>query len=168
MPESRAAAAHARARSPEEAEDPLRLFTTLARTGLFLEALQRECLGQHGLSFNEYSVLRLLQRAEGRRLSPKALAHEIVCTSGAMTKLLDRLQRGRRIRRRPDPSDRRGVLIELTRTGDALAEAASATYRAGRERVLARLRPRDIASIDRRLEALLAGFEADRETTGRG
>jgi DNA-binding MarR family transcriptional regulator len=142
-------------------EDPLAMFTTLARTGLFLEALQRECLQPHGLSFNEYSVLRLLQRAPGRALSPKALSREIVCTSGAMTKLLDRLQRARRVRRRPDPDDRRGVLVELTRTGDAVADAAAASYREGRERVLERLRPRDVASIGRRLATLLAGFEAD-------
>ena len=142
-------------------DDPLAMFTVLARTGLFLEALQRECLQPHGLSFNEYSVLRLLQRAPGRALSPKVLSKEIVCTSGAMTKLLDRLQRARRIRRRPDPGDRRGVLIELTRTGDAVADAAAASYREGRERVLERLRPRDVASIGRRLATLLAGFEAD-------
>lgn len=142
-------------------DDPLAMFTVLARTGLFLEALQRECLQPHGLSFNEYSVLRLLQRAPGRALSPKALSQEIVCTSGAMTKLLDRLQRARRIRRRPDPDDRRGVLVELTRTGDAVADAAAASYREGRERVLERLRPRDVASIGRRLATLLAGFEAD-------
>ncbi len=78
-----------------------------------------------------------------------------------MTKLLDRLQRARRIRRRPDPDDRRGVLVELTRTGDAVADAAAASYREGRERVLERLRPRDVASIGRRLATLLAGFEAD-------
>ena len=35
----------------------------LARTDLFLDALQRECLGEHGLTFSEYSVLRLLQQA---------------------------------------------------------------------------------------------------------
>ncbi len=147
-------------------DDPLAMFTTLARTGLFLDALQRECLQPHGLSFNEYSVLRLLQRAPGRALSPKALRREIVCTSGAMSKLLDRLQRARRIRRRPDPDDRRGVLIELTRTGDSVADAAAASYRAGRQRVLERLRPGDVQSIGRRLATLLAGFEADYAEAG--
>ena len=83
-----------------------------------------------------------------------------------MSKLLDRLQRARRIRRRPDPDDRRGVLIELTRTGDSVADAAAASYRAGRQRVLARLRPGDVQSIGRRLATLLASFEADYAEAG--
>ena len=161
MPESRGRLRSLPTRAAEPDDDPLAVFTTLARTGLFLEALQRECLEPHGLSFNEYSVLRLLQRAPDRALAPKALANEIVCTSGAMTKLLDRLQRARRIRRRPDPADRRGVLIEITRTGDNVAEAAATSYRTGRERVLEHIRPRDVASIGRRLSTLLDGFEAD-------
>jgi len=163
MSASQARVATTRAGAHESENDSLAVFTTLARTGLFLDALQRECLGAHGISFNEYSVLRLLQRAPDRALSPKSLTREIVCTSGAMTKLLDRLQRARRVRRRPDPADRRGVLVELTRKGDADAEAAAATYREGRERVLAQLRPQDVASIGRGLEKLLTGFEADHE-----
>jgi len=165
MSESQAQAAAAPDPTHGPEDDALGLFTTLARTGLFLDALQRECLGAHGLSFNEFSVMRLLQRAPGRSLTPKALAREIVCTSGAMTKLLDRLQRARRVRRKPDPEDRRGVLVELTRKGDSDAEAAASTYREGRERVLAKLRPRDVVSIGRNLESLLAGFESDHEAT---
>ncbi|MCR9095647.1 MAG: MarR family winged helix-turn-helix transcriptional regulator [bacterium] len=166
MPDSRGRLRSLPAGAPDSDDDPLAMFTTLARTGLFLEALQRESLQPHGLSFNEYSVLRLLQRAPERALSPKALSREIVCTSGAMTKLLDRLQRARRVRRRPDPDDRRGVLVELTRTGDTVAEAAAASYREGRERILERLRPRDVASIGRRLTTLLEGFEADYRNAG--
>ncbi len=145
---------------------PLALFTTLARTGLFLDSLQSECLGQHDLSFAEFSTLRLLQRAPGRRLPPSVLAERIVCTTGAMTKLVDRLERAGLVERRPDPRDRRGVLVRLRPRGDRLAQAAASTYRAGRERVLARLASGEAETIRASLELLLSALEADRESGG--
>ena len=141
---------------------PLALFTALARTGLFLDALQRECLGEHGLAFTEYSVLRLLQRAPGRRLAPSVLAELIVCTTGAMTKLVDRLERSGYVQRSPDPVDRRGVGVSLTASGENLASAAAETYRLGRERVLERLDDDEAEAIHDRLAQLLRAFEADR------
>lgn len=140
----------------------LALFTALSRTGLYLEALQRECLGVHGLSFTEFSVLRLLQRAPGRHLTPTALAEAIVCTSGAMTKLIDRLQRAQLVKREPDPQDRRAIRVHLQSKGDRLATKAAATYRAGRERILEGLNAKETANIQRGVLRLLEVLEADR------
>ncbi len=144
------------------AGEPLTLFTTLARTGLHLDALQRECLAPHGLAFTEFSVLRLLQRAPKRRLAPSALADSIVCTTGAMTKLVDRLQRAGYVSREPDPIDRRGVLVRLEPSGSRRANSAAASYRNGRERVLGRLKPSEAQRIQEALECLLGALEADR------
>ena len=55
---------------PASVDDPhpLALFTHLARTALFLETLQDECLAPHGLGFTDYAVLRLLHgEPSGRR-----------------------------------------------------------------------------------------------------
>jgi len=140
----------------------LALFTKLARTALHLDAIQRECLSRHGLAFTEFSVLRLLQRAPQSRLSPSFLAEQIVCTTGAMTKLIDRLQRAGFVGREPDPKDRRGVLVVLHPAGDTCANEAANTYRAGRENVLARLEAREEEQIERALARLLEALEADR------
>ena len=140
----------------------LGLFTTLARTGLFLEALQRECLGKHGLTFTEYSVLRLLQRAPERQLAPSTLAEEIVCTTGAMTKLVDRLQRTNRVERAADTVDRRRVLVRITPEGDQIAEQAAETYRLGRARILGLLDDREARQIHDHLGKLLGALESDR------
>jgi DNA-binding MarR family transcriptional regulator len=138
------------------------LFTTLARTGLYLDALQRECLAEHGIAFTEYSVLRLLQREPKRRLGPSVLADAIVCTTGAMTKLVDRLERAELVSRERDPSDRRGVLVRLEPAGNRLANQADAAYRAGRDRVLGRLNAREADKIHTSLRRLLEALEADR------
>ena len=149
--------------SDQPASD-LGLFTTLARTGLFLDALQRECLGAHDLTFSEYSVLRLLQRADSRSRTPSQLAEEIICTTGAMTKLIDRLQRKAFVQRKPDPGDRRAVLVEITRAGRRAADEAAATYRLGRERVLADLGEDAAEHIHLQLSNLLDAFERARKT----
>jgi DNA-binding MarR family transcriptional regulator len=46
--------------------------------------------------------------------TPTELARYTGLTSGAATTMLDRLERGGFITRRPNPSDRRGVLVEIT------------------------------------------------------
>lgn len=147
---------------PSGDTDDLGLFTTLARTGLFLDALQRECLGAHELTFSEYSVLRLLQRAKSRSLTPSQLAEAVICTTGAMTKLVDRLERHAFVERKPNPSDRRAVLVEITRAGRQAADQAAATYRTGRERVLSRLEDDEAERVHKQLVRLLEAFEMDR------
>ena len=145
-----------------ESGETRELFTTLARTALHLEALHRESFREHGLTFTEYSVLRLLQRAKGRRLAPSLLAEAIVCTSGAMTKLVDRLARSGLVAREPDPKDRRGVLIHLQAKGDRVANAAAQSYQHGRDRILGRLGKREANDIHKNLLRLLQAFEIDR------
>lgn len=50
-------------------------------------------------------------------LSASALGDRLGLTSGSITTLIDRLVARKLARRRPHPTDRRGVLVELTKTG---------------------------------------------------
>lgn len=142
------------------------IFTHLARTSLFLDALQDECLGPLGISFADYGVLRVLE-LEGPRgaLAPGRLAETLVRTSGGMTKTVDRLERLGFVRRSPDPRDRRGVLVRLTAKGRRLCAQASERYATARRRVLAQLDDDEIARMDASLVRLLAVLEADHERT---
>ena len=141
---------------------PLALFTHLARTSLFLEALQEECLEPYDLSFGDYSVLRVLRSCEApHRLSPKNLADTVVRTTGGMTKIIDRLQKAGLVERLPDPDDRRALLVGLTRKGIRISDKASDAYKAGRERILRQLSRVEIDDIDTSLRRLLAVFEHD-------
>jgi DNA-binding MarR family transcriptional regulator len=129
-------------------EEPLAVFTYLARAGLLLEALQKESLGTFDLSFVEYSVLRLLARAgETHQLSPSRLAEQVVRTTGAMTKILDRLERRGLLERVPDPTDRRALLVHLTEDGLEQSDKASAAYIVVRTRVLEGLAAGELATL---------------------
>jgi DNA-binding MarR family transcriptional regulator len=77
-----------------------------------------ETLSEHGLSHGEWSVLAALFRAgEPYQRAAGKLADVCECSTGAMTNRLDRLEEDGLVRRLPDPSDRRGVLVELTPKG---------------------------------------------------
>ena len=154
--------AQAKAAAGEDADvHPIDLFTKLSRTALLLDALQRECLEPHGLAFAEYSVLRILQAEPKRRLSPSRLAERIVRTTGAVTKLVDRLESAGYLERRPDENDGRAVHVRLTAAGNRLANAASRTYTAGRERVLAFLTDDEIQATMTSLDRLIELLEID-------
>lgn len=82
-------------------------------------------LEPHGLRYPAYAVLATL-RASGPpfRLSPSRLTATLLLTSGGTSNLLARLERAGWIRRLSDPMDGRGVLVELTKAGRELADAA--------------------------------------------
>lgn len=135
------------------------LFTSLARATLLLESLQQECLEPVGLTFVEYSVLRVLMDG---RLSLSRLAEAAVRTTGGMTKIVDRLERRGFVERVADPADRRGVLVGLTDDGRELSKKASDAYSVGRDRILANLDTTERRAIESGLDRLVAAFEEDR------
>lgn len=86
-----------------------------------------EALRPLQLKLWEYDVLSALRR-QGRpyELSATELAEAAMLTSGAMTTRIDRLEERDWVRRSPDPVDRRGVRIRLTRRGLRLIDQAIA------------------------------------------
>ena len=135
------------------------LFTSLARATLLLESLQQECLEPIGLTFVEYSVLRVLNDGS---LSLSRLAEAAVRTTGGMTKIVDRLERRGLVERVADPADRRGVLVGLTGDGREMSRKASDAYSVGRDRILARLDTTERRAIESGLDRLVIAFEEDR------
>jgi DNA-binding MarR family transcriptional regulator len=80
--------------------------------------MMEETLVGFDLTHGEYEVLAALRMRGGKfRSTPGALAKRTDLSSGAMTNRLDRLEQAGRIRRLPDPNDRRGVVVELTAKG---------------------------------------------------
>jgi len=78
-----------------------------------------------GLQNGDYGVLAALRRA-GRpfQLTPTDLARQRMMTSGGMTAAIDRLERQGLVARLPNPSDRRGNLVELTDEGRRIIDEA--------------------------------------------
>lgn len=100
----------------------------LLRLARHVEAARERLLERFGLSVADFDVLATLRRsALPQGLKAKELQASVMITSGGMTKRLDRLEAAGLIERRPDPDDRRGVLITLTKAGRRLIEGALPT-----------------------------------------
>jgi DNA-binding MarR family transcriptional regulator len=119
-------------------------------------------LSEFGLSHGEWSVLGALFRA-GDPFTRAAgqLSDVCECSSAAMTNRLDRLEEQGLVRRLPDPSDRRGVLVELTEKGhEAWNESTGAS--AQKEALIASaLNAREKKQLNTLLRRLMLEFERD-------
>lgn len=73
------------------------------------------------LSVSAFQTLAILDGA-GEPLPGHVIAERLLVTSASMTSLLDTLERRGYVERRPHPSDRRKVLINLTDEGQAVVD----------------------------------------------
>jgi DNA-binding MarR family transcriptional regulator len=76
-----------------------------------------------------------------------------------MTHLVDRLEREGLVERVPDPDDRRGVLVSLTRRGRAVVERVGPSHLETQRRMLAALTKQEQAELARLLRKLLIELE---------
>ncbi len=82
-------------------------------------------LERFGLSVADFDVLNTLRRVSDQRgCRPADMARSSLITTGAMTSRLDRLERTGLIRRTPDPTDRRGLVVRITPHGSKIARQA--------------------------------------------
>ena len=108
---------------PDLDPKPMRISGRLLRLAKTIERRTEAALRPFDLSMWQFDVLATLRRYD-RDLSPGELLTATMLTSGAMTHRLDRLESAGWIERRPDPEDRRGVKVHLTRSGRTLVDKA--------------------------------------------
>lgn len=115
---------------------------------------------EHGLDRGQGDVLFTLRRA-GRpyRLSPSELVASLLVTSGTMTNRLDRLERQGLIERRPNPEDRRGMDVQLTKKGLGLVDELIPQHVRNEKQMLDVLSANDRDQLDRIMRKLLGHLE---------
>jgi len=117
-------------------------------------------LAEHGLSYEEWDVLGALRRAGPPfRRSAGELAEISELSSGAMTNRLDRLEKARLVKRLPDPNDRRGVLVELTKAGERAWLDSAGAAAAGEALIGSALNEREKEQLNSLLRRLMLEFE---------
>jgi DNA-binding MarR family transcriptional regulator len=82
-----------------------------------MDRLDQE-LAPFDISAAQYVIL--VKLAYGEADSASTLCRDVSYDPGAMTRMIDRLERKGLVRRVPDPSDRRRVIVEVTAEGKAL------------------------------------------------
>ncbi len=126
-----------------------------------LDRAMEDTLGAHHLNRGEWRLLGALRRSgPPYRRSPGQLAAEMGLSSGAMTNRLDRMEAAGLIRRQPDPSDRRGILVELTDAGWQSWQTSTDAQATKEALIASALSPEEKQELNALLRRFLKSFEA--------
>lgn len=145
---------------PDLDVSPMGVIGRMGRLVKHLDRAIQETFSTFDLTIGEFDVLAALRRSgQPYQLTPTELFNTLMVTSGTMTHRIDRLEQAERVRRIPDPSDRRGTLIELTDKGFAVIEQAVEAHVINEHRILSGLEVLERESLAQLLRKLLASFE---------
>jgi DNA-binding MarR family transcriptional regulator len=103
-----------------------RIAASLQRFGLERDRMRAALARAAGVSGTDLDALEHLE-ADGP-LTQRQLGERLALTSGAVTMLVDRLERAGWVTRRPHPKDRRAVLLALTAEATRAAPAGLGEY----------------------------------------
>jgi DNA-binding MarR family transcriptional regulator len=124
-----------------------------------LEASLEETLAAHDLDRRAFHVLgRLRSYGPPYQRSAGMLARDMRLSTGAMTNRLDRMEAAGLVRRLPDPTDRRGTLIEPTDAGHAAWDEATGTQARREARIASVLSPAERDELHGLLRQLMRAF----------
>jgi DNA-binding MarR family transcriptional regulator len=145
---------------PDLDVSPLAILGRLGRVQAHLDDRLAAILDGYGVSAASFSVLTTLQRlCPCGPVSQRLLADELGLTAGTVSVRIDRLVDDGLAERRPDPTSKRNVLIELTDRGRALFDRIAPVHLANEDRLLAALAADERDLLGDLLRKLLVEFE---------
>ena len=147
-----------RARRPDLDLDGMAVFSRIYRLARLAELRRNALLEPHGLTVGDVDVLAPLWRAGGG-LRPLELRRSQLIGSGTLTARLDRLERAGLLERRPDPEDRRGRTLFLTKEGKRLLPLLVEQLLEIENELLAVLPPTARARLSKDLARVLSAAE---------
>ncbi len=100
--------------------------TSIMRAQQILLGKLDAILRPHGLTFARYEALVLLSFSRRGALPLRVIGERLMVHPTSVTNIIDRLERQGLVARRPNPSDRRGRLAEITAAGRGAVERATA------------------------------------------
>ena len=140
---------------PDLDASPIGIVGRVSRLSRALEQRLQPVFADHGLEAGWFDVLATLRRAgPPYQLRAKEFSDALMLTSSGATKRLDRLEDAGYLRRVPDRTDRRGILIALTDEGRALVDRAIEDHLANEHqllRALSKTEQRQLADLLRKL-----------------
>jgi DNA-binding MarR family transcriptional regulator len=131
--------------SPEEMRAWIAFLDCSVLLGDYLDQqLRRDA----GMTHADYHLLARLSGAPDHTLAMSPLAEQLGFTRSRLTRAVIRLEDPGYVRRRDDPSDRRGQLVQLTHKGmELMTEVAPGHVAAARRAVFDALTPEQVEQL---------------------
>jgi DNA-binding GntR family transcriptional regulator/DNA-binding MarR family transcriptional regulator len=131
---------------------------------LLLKRLEEEMLREHGLELSWYEVMLHLAEAGGQA-TQRALLERMLMGQSGLSRILTRMEAAQLVERVTVESDRRNLLVALTRLGRERLRRAAPTHIAGIKRWFGdRLTARQADAIKTGLEKVLRGLTSEDDT----
>ena len=112
------------------------LTVSILRTAAVLERFYNHLVMEHGVTIQQYDVLRILRSAGSKGLPTLTIRDRMIHEAPGITRLIDRLEQAGFVRRVRTSPDRRQVLCQIAPSGSALlAQLDAAVARADAEAV---------------------------------
>jgi DNA-binding MarR family transcriptional regulator len=137
------------------------VFRSFLRSWGLLRQAQEPYFARFGISASQWSILRVLQRAEAKgeaELPLKKVGERLLIQPPSVTGVVDRLERQGFVQRRPSRTDLRVRQLSLTRPGRALMAEVLAGHAERVQSLFAGLQPEEqktMLGLLQRLEAHL-------------
>jgi DNA-binding MarR family transcriptional regulator len=135
---------------------------SLLRTADVLRARTEAHLLPHGISPEQYNVLRILRGAPDRRLPTLEIASRMITRAPNITRLIDKLVAKKLVSRCDHDRDRRVVVVQLTARGLDLVNGVSASVDEIDARSLAPLSKAQVEALIGILDAVRSNLEDGR------
>jgi DNA-binding MarR family transcriptional regulator len=136
------------AERPDLDASPIGLIGRLHRLGDVLNVELRRVFAEAGLGDGDFDVLVTLRRhGPPYELTPGELCASTMVTSSAVTKRIDRLERGGLVTRTVSPDDARSRLVRLTEAGFDVVNRLMADHVANEQRLVSGLSEDDRAQL---------------------
>lgn len=130
----------------------------LVRTADHLRRYFTALYEPHGVTPQQYNVLRILRGSRSGALPTMEIAERMVEKTPGITRLLDRLEEKGLVERERGSDDRRRVLISITSQGLALLAALDEPVREATTAVLNGLTAEDVRGLQAALHRIRAAL----------
>lgn len=139
--------------------EPYEVTARISRLALHIGRHQEQVFSGFGLNRGDMGVLSALRIGGSDRLSPTRLFKGLMLSSAGITSRLDRLEQRGLVRRTRHPSDRRGVLVELTGEGRTLLDQAVRASAHAEGELVGGLEPDELRTLAALLKKMLSALE---------
>lgn len=130
---------------------------SILRTTDYLRRFCSPVFNQHGITSQQYNVLRVLRGAGPQGLPTLDIAERMIEQTPGITRLLDRLEAKKLVRRERPASDRRQVLCYITKKGLDLLRDLDAPVKNRANAALRMLENSEVDELIRLLERVRSG-----------
>jgi DNA-binding MarR family transcriptional regulator len=131
----------------------------LMRTADLIKRQTAAYVEPHGITLQQFNVLRILRGAGDEGLPTLEVADRMIEQTPGVTRLLDRLEKKELVRRQRCPKDRRQHLCWITAKGLALLEKIDAVASRAPEESLKGLRQKERVALIGLMDAIRAAHQ---------